>query len=179
MAVSNVTMYFIILTTGATLYVSGHRDIETARQAAEALRPLAGSGAYLLFTLGLLGTGMLGVPVLAGSAAYAVAEAMNWRGSLADRPRKAPKFYAILAIAMMLGLVLNFLKLDAVRMLFWSAVLNGALAPPLVVLVTLLSGDKKVMESRLSSPVLQTLGWVTAAIMGLATIVMIVLWLRT
>jgi len=179
MAVSNVTMYFIILTTGATLYVSGHRDIETARQAAEALRPLAGSGAYLLFTLGLLGTGMLGVPVLAGSAAYAVAEAMHWRGSPADRPRKAPNFYAILAIAMMLGLVLNFLKLDAVRMLFWSAVLNGALAPPLVVLVTLLSGDKKVMESRLSSPVLQTLGWVTAAIMGLATIVMIVLWLRT
>jgi NRAMP (natural resistance-associated macrophage protein)-like metal ion transporter len=178
MAFSNVTMYFIILTTGATLYVSGHRDIESARQAADALRPLAGDAAYALFALGLIGTGMLGVPVLAGSAAYAVAEAMHWRGSLDDRPRKAPKFYAVLAIAMILGLLLNFLKIDAVRMLFWSAVLNGALAPPLVALVTILSGDKKVMESRMSSPLLRILGWMTAVIMGIATIAMILMWLR-
>ena len=179
MAFSNVTMYFIILTTGATLYVSGQRDIETAQQAAEALRPLAGGFAYLLFAIGLLGTGMLGVPVLAGSAAYAVAEGMHWRGSLDDRPRRAPKFYAVLATAMALGLVLNYLKFNPVRMLFWSAVLNGALAPPLVALVTLLSSDKKVMESRLSSPLLQILGWLTAAIMSAATVVMIVMWFRS
>src|SRR5207253_8338101 len=96
MAFSNVVMYFIILTTGATLYASGQRDIETARQAAEALRPLAGNEAYLPFALGLIGTGMLGVPVLAGSAAYAVSESMHWRGSLSDRPTYAPKFYAVL-----------------------------------------------------------------------------------
>lgn len=178
MAFSNLVMYFIILTTGATLYVSGHRSIGTAREAAEALRPLAGDGAYILFALGLIGTGMLGVPVLAGSAAYAIAEAMHWRGSLSDRPRKAPKFYAVLAIAMAMGLLLNFLKIDAVRMLFWSAVLNGALAPPLVILVTLLSSDRKTMQSRKSSLVLQCLGWLTAIVMSLATIVMIVLWWR-
>jgi len=178
MAFSNVTMYFIILTTGATLYISGQRDIETARQAAEALRPLAGSAAYLLFTLGLIGTGMLGVPVLAGSAAYAVSESMHWRGSLSDRPTYAPKFYAVLATAMLMGLVLNYLHFNAVRMLFWSAVLNGALAPPLVALVTILTSDKKVMESRLSSPLLQVLGWLTTVIMGGATIMMVVMWLR-
>ena len=178
MAFSNLVMYFIILTTGATLYVSGHRNIGTAREAAEALRPLAGEGAYALFALGLIGTGMLGVPVLAGSAAYAISEAMHWRGSLSDQPRKAPKFYAVLAIALMLGLVLNFLKINAVRMLFWSAVLNGALAPPLVVLVTLLSSDRKTMESRISNPLLQVLGWLTAIVMSLATVVMIVLWLK-
>ena len=121
---------------------------------------------------------MLGVPVLAGSAAYAVAEGMHWRGSLNDPPRRAPKFYAVLATAMVMGLVLNYLKFNPVRMLFWSAVLNGALAPPLVALVTLLSSDKKVMQSRMSSPLLQILGWLTAAIMSAATIVMIVMWFR-
>src|SRR6185369_3582420 len=94
MVFAGIVMYFIILTTGATLHQQGHRDIETAREAAEALRPLAGSAAYLLFTVGLVGTGMLGIPALAGSAAYAVAEAMHWRGSLNDRPRVARKFYA-------------------------------------------------------------------------------------
>src|SRR5437588_4803432 len=179
MAFSNVTMYFIIRTTGATLYGSGQRDIETARQAAEALRPLAGSAAYLLFTLGLIGTGMLGVPVLAGSAAYAVSESMHWRGSLDDRPRRAPKFYAVLATAMARGLVLDFLKFNPLRVLAWFSALNASLAPPLVALVTLLSSDKKVMESRLSSPLLQILGWLTAAIMSAATVVMIVMWFRS
>ncbi len=178
MAFSNLVMYFIILATGATLYVSGQRDIETARQAAEALRPLAGPGAYWLFTLGLIGTGMLGVPVLAGSAAYAVSEAMHWRGSLEDRPRRSPKFYAVLAVAVLLGLVLNYLKLNAVRMLFWAAVLNGMLAPPLVVLVTLLSSDRSVMGARVNPLILTILGWMTAAVMLAATVMMFVTWGR-
>jgi NRAMP (natural resistance-associated macrophage protein)-like metal ion transporter len=176
MAFAGVVMYFIIVTTGATLYVSGHRDIETARQAAEALRPLAGPGAYWLFTLGLIGTGMLGVPVLAGSAAYAVSEAMHWRGSLEDRPRRSPKFYAVLAVAVLLGLVLNYLKLNAVRMLFWAAVLNGMLAPPLIILVTLLSSDRSVMGARVNPLVLTVLGWTTAAVMLAATVMMFVTW---
>ena len=132
---SNLVMYFIILTTAATLHAHGQTNIETAREAAEALRPLAGNGAYLLFTLGLIGTGMLAVPVLAGSAAYAVAEAREWRGTLEDRPRLSRKFYAVVAVSMVLGLILDFVGFNAVKMLFYSAVLNGVLAPPLVVLV--------------------------------------------
>lgn len=178
MAFAGVVMYFIIVTTGATLYATGQRDIETARQAAEALRPLAGNGAYWLFTLGLVGTGMLGVPVLAGSAAYSVAEAMHWRGSLEDRPRRAPKFYAVLAVAVLLGLILNYLKLNAVRMLFWAAVLNGMLAPPLIILVTLLSSDRAVMGERVNPFILTILGWLTAAVMLAATVMMFVTWGR-
>ena len=176
MAFAGVVMYFIILTTGATLYVSGQRDIETASQAAEALRPLAGNAAYLLFTMGLVGTGMLGVPVLAGSAAYAVAEAMHWRGSLNDRPRMARRFYAVLAAAVVLGLALDYLGLNAVKMLFWAAVVNGVLAPPLVAIVTLLTSDAKVMGERVTSPLLRWLGWATAAVMFGASATMIILW---
>ena len=174
MAFAGVVMYFIILTTGATLYQTGQRDIETARQAAEALKPLARNAAYLLFAIGLVGTGMLGIPALAGSAAYAVAEAMHWRGSLNDRPRVARKFYGVLAAAVALGLLLNFMKVNAVKMLFYAAVVNGVLAPPLIVLVTMLTSDKKVMGSRTNPPLLKWLGWLTALVMTAATIAMIV-----
>ena len=165
---SNLVMYFIILTTAATLHAHGHTHIATAREAAEALRPLAGNGAYLLFTLGLIGTGMLAVPVLAGSAAYAVAEARKWRGTLEDRPRLSRKFYAVVAVAMVLGLVSDFVGFNAVKMLFYAAVLNGVLAPPLVVLIVLLTSRPDVMGTRVSSRPLRYLGWATAAIMAAA-----------
>lgn len=162
---SNLVMYFIILTTAATLHAHGLTNIETARDAAEALRPMAGNGAYLLFTLGLIGTGMLAVPVLAGSAAYAVAEAQVWeRYSLVDRPRLAPRFYSVVAVSMLLGLVLNFVGFNAVKMLFYSAVLNGVLAPPLIALVVLLTCKPEVMGTRVSSLPLRYLGWATAVI---------------
>ena len=170
MFVSNLVMYFIILTTAATLHANGQTSINTASQAAEALKPLAGKGAYLLFTIGLIGTGMLGVPVLAGAAAYAVTEAMEWRGTLEDRPRLAKKFYSIVASAMVLGLVLNYAGIAAVKMLFWSAVLNGVLAPPLIVLVVLLTSSKKIMGDRANSPLLKWLGWATAVIMAVAAV---------
>ena len=169
---SNLVMYFIILTTAATLHAHGETNITSAQQAAEALKPLAGNWAYALFTLGIIGTGMLGVPVLAGSAAYAVAEARNWRGTLEDRPRLAKKFYAIVALAMVLGLVLDYVGIDAVKMLFWSAVLNGVLAPPLIVLVVLLTSSKKIMGTRTNSRVIKWLGWATAAIMTAAAVAM-------
>jgi len=169
---SNLVMYFIILTTAATLHAHGKTTIDTAQQAAEALKPLAGNGAYLLFTLGLIGTGMLGVPVLAGAAAYAVAEAGNWRGTLEDKPRLAKKFYAIVAAAMVLGLALDYAGFNAVKMLFWSAVLNGVLAPPLIVLVVLLTSNKKIMGERVNPPLLKWLGWATAVIMAVAAIAM-------
>lgn len=171
---SNLVMYFIILTTASTLHAHGKTDIQTAKDAAEALRPLAGNGAYLLFTLGLVGTGILAVPVLAGSAAYAVAEAQSWRGSLEDTPRLSPRFYAVIAVSMLLGLALDFVGFNAVKMLFYSAVLNGVLAPPLIVLVTLLTSNPKVMGERVSSPLLRFLGWATAAIMTAAAIGMFV-----
>ncbi len=168
MFASNFVMYFIILTTAATLHAHGVKEIATAKQAAEALRPLAGNGAYLLFTLGLIGTGMLGVPVLAGSCAYAISEAAAWRCSLERKPRGARKFYGVLAAAMVIGLAINYAGLDAVKMLFWSAVVNGVLAPPLILLVLLLTSDSEVMGDRVSSPFERTLGWVTFAVMGAA-----------
>ena len=173
MSFSNLAMYFIILTAAATLHAHGQTSIATARQAAEALRPLAGNGAYWLFTLGLIGTGMLGVPVLAGSCAYAVAEAGAWRGSLEQRPRLAPRFYIVIAVSMVVGLALNYMGIDAVAMLFWSAVLNGVLAPPLIALVILLTSNPKVMGKRTSSPLLRLLGWTTVAVMTCAAVAMI------
>jgi NRAMP (natural resistance-associated macrophage protein)-like metal ion transporter len=170
---SNLVMYFIILTTAATLHAHGETSIATAREAAEALRPLAGAGAYWLFAIGLIGTGMLGVPVLAGSCAYAVAEAEGWRGSLDDTPRLARRFYAVVAVAMLVGLILNYVGLDAVTMLFWSAVVNGVLAAPLIVLVVLLTSDHAVMGRRVNPPLLRWLGWATAVVMTAATVGMV------
>jgi NRAMP (natural resistance-associated macrophage protein)-like metal ion transporter len=171
---SNLVMYFIILTTAATLHAHGQTNIATARQAAEALRPLAGNAAYLLFSMGLIGTGILAVPVLAGSAAYAVSEAAGWRGTLEDRPQLSRKFYALIAIAMLLGLALDFVGFNAVKMLFYSAVLNGVLAPPLIVLVVLLTSNSKIMGIRVSSRPLRYIGWAAAGIMTAASIGMFV-----
>jgi NRAMP (natural resistance-associated macrophage protein)-like metal ion transporter len=171
---SNLVMYFIILTAAATLHAHGNTTISTAREAAEALRPLAGRGAYWLFSLGLIGAGMLGVPVLAGSCAYAIAEAADWVGSLDDHPPVAHGFYAVIAIAMALGLGLDFAGLNAVKMLFWSAVLNGALAPPLLILVVLLTSRADVMGEHRNGPLLRTLGWTCAVVMLVATVIMFV-----
>lgn len=168
MFASNFVMYFIILTTAATLHAHGIVKIETAKQAAEALRPLAGDAAYLLFTLGLIGTGMLGVPVLAGSCAYAISEAAAWRGSLEKKPHGAKKFYAVLAAAMMIGLAIDYTGLDAIRMLFWSAVVNGMLAPPLILLIVLLTSNPEIMGERVNSRDEKILGWFTFGIMTAA-----------
>jgi NRAMP (natural resistance-associated macrophage protein)-like metal ion transporter len=175
MFLSNLVMYFIILTTATTLNLHGDTHIETAKQAAEALRPLAGKGAYWLFTLGLIGTGMLAVPVLAGSCAYAIAEGAGWRSaSLNAKPQIARAFYAVIAISIVIGLVLDFAGLNAVKMLFWSAILNGLLAPPLVIMVVLLTSNRKVMDDRTNSRSMKILGWICAAVMSVAAIALIV-----
>jgi NRAMP (natural resistance-associated macrophage protein)-like metal ion transporter len=165
MFASNAIMYFIIMTTAATLHAHGKTDIATAEQAADALRPLAGAGAYWLFTLGLIGTGMLAVPVLAGSCAYAIAEAAAWRGSLDRRPRHARKFYIVLALAMALGIALNYAGLNAIKLLFTTAVINGVLAPPLILIVLLLTGDRTVMGGDVNSRPVAFLGWLTFVVM--------------
>jgi Mn2+/Fe2+ NRAMP family transporter len=169
---SNLIMYFIILTAAATLHSHGQTQISSARQAAEALRPLAGNGSYLLFSLGLIGTGMLGVPVLAGSCGYAVAEAAAWKGSLDRKPSGAKRFYAVMAVAMALGLSLNYARLAAVKMLFWAAVVNGLLAPPVVLLVVLLTNDRRVMGAQVNSAPLRILGWITFLVMLAAAVAM-------
>jgi NRAMP (natural resistance-associated macrophage protein)-like metal ion transporter len=174
MLLSNVVMYFLILTTGATLHAHGQNHVETAKQAAEALRPLAGQGAYWLFTIGIIGTGMLAVPVLAGSCAYAIAEGAKWKhASLNIKPRLAAKFYAVIAVSIVVGLAFDFAGFNAVKMLFWSAVLNGLLAPPLVIMVVLLTGDRKVMGKRVNSPGLKVLGWACAAVMCAAAVALL------
>jgi NRAMP (natural resistance-associated macrophage protein)-like metal ion transporter len=165
MFASNAIMYFIIMTTAATLHAHGKTSISTAQEAADALRPLAGAGAYWLFTLGLIGTGMLAVPVLAGSSAYAIAEASAWRGSLNRRPGRAKKFYLVLAVAMALGIALNYAGLNAIKLLFTTAVINGVLAPPLILIVLLLTGDRRVMGSAVTSRPVRVLGWIAFAVM--------------
>ena len=172
MLFSNLIMYFIVLTTAATINVHGGGRIETAQQAAQALRPLAGEGAFLLFTLGIVGTGFLSVPVLAGSTAFAIGEAAGWHSSLSATPRTAPQFYGVLGITMLAGLGLAYSGFNVIAMLFWSAVLNGVLAPPLIVIVVLLSSQERIMGRRVSSRWLRSLGWLTAIIMTLAAAVM-------
>jgi NRAMP (natural resistance-associated macrophage protein)-like metal ion transporter len=171
---SNLIMYFIILTTGATLHAHGVTHIETAQQAAMALSPLAGKGAYWLFTIGILGAGMLGIPALAGSSAFAISEAFAWGASLDRRPHLARKFYSVLAVSVALGMALDFAGINAVKLLFWSAVVNGLLAPPLIVLLVLLTSDRDVMGEHVNPRILKWLGWLTAIVMTVAAIAMFV-----
>ena len=138
------------------------------------MKPLAGAGAYWLFTLGLIGTGMLGLPVLAGSCAYAIGEAAAWKASLAQKLAGARKFYSVLAVSVLLGVGLDFVGLNAVRMLFWSAVVNGVLAPPLIVLVVLLTNDETVVGQQRNPRMLTWMGWFTAAVMSIAAVAMFV-----
>ena len=171
---SNLIAFFIMLTTGATLFAAGRRDIQTAQDAAAALRPLAGPAASLLFALGLIGTGMLGVPVLAGSSAYAVAEAMGWPGGMNERPRHAAKFYGVLAAGTALAMLLIHLGVSGFRLLFWAAVLNGVLAPPLIVLLLVACNDRRVMGSHANGWLLNVLGGLTAAVMSAAAVIALV-----
>jgi len=167
---SNVVMYFIILATAATLYRTGLHDIQTAKQAAEALRPLAGDAAYLLFGLGLIGTGRLAVPVLAGSASFAVAEIFKWRAGLDLKPRPAWRFYLVLAGAIVCGMVLDVFETNPIRILFLSAVLNGLLAPPLMLLVMLVGNNRKIMGEDVNGFWLNLVGWLATAVMAAAAV---------
>jgi len=167
---SNVVMYFIILATAATLYRTGLHDIQTAKQAAEALRPLAGDAAYLLFGLGLIGTGLLAVPVLAGSASFAVAEIFKWRAGLDLKPRPAWRFYLVLAGAIVCGMVLDVFETNPIRILFLSAVLNGLLAPPLMLLVMLVGNNRKIMGEDVNGFWLNLVGWLATAVMAAAAV---------
>jgi Mn2+/Fe2+ NRAMP family transporter len=165
MAFSNAVALFIILTTAATLHLAGITEIQTSAQAAKALEPLAGRFAFGLFAVGIIGTGLLAVPVLAGSAAYGVAEAFKWRASLEKRPREAQHFYGVLAVATLLGLGLNFVGLNPIRALFWSAVINGVTSVPLMVVTMRMAVNRKVMGEFTLPPYLRVGGWIATAVM--------------
>jgi Mn2+/Fe2+ NRAMP family transporter len=174
MAFSNLIAYFIILTVAATLHAKGKTDIGTAAQAAEALRPIAGPFASLLFSLGVVGTGLLAVPVLGGSAAYAVGEALGWPVGLERKAHEAKAYYAVLALASLIGLGLIFTGINPIRALVWSAMINGITAAPVMCIMMLLASNRKVM-GKLTLPVyLKVLGWSGAAVMALAAIGMFV-----
>jgi Mn2+/Fe2+ NRAMP family transporter len=170
MGFSNVVSLFIILTTAATLHAAGITNIQTSAQAAKALEPLAGRFAFALFTVGIVGTGLLAVPVLAGSAAYGVAEAFKWRASLENRPSEARQFYGVLAVATLVGLALNFVGMNPIRALFWSAVINGVVSVPLMVVTLLMAVNPRVMGKFTLPLRLRVLGWIATVAMLVASI---------
>jgi NRAMP (natural resistance-associated macrophage protein)-like metal ion transporter len=175
MGYSNLIAIFIIIATATTLHASGQTDITSAAQAAEALRPIAGVATFALFAAGIIGTGMLAVPVLAGSAAYALSEAFGWHEGLDRRLRDARAFYATIAIATLAGMVLNFIGIDPIKALYWSAVLNGVLAAPLMV-VMLVIGSNAVIMGRLVLPGwLVIIGWLATVVMAVASMAFFVL----
>jgi NRAMP (natural resistance-associated macrophage protein)-like metal ion transporter len=176
MLASNVVMYFIILSTGATLFKAGKTQIQSATDAAEALRPLAGRGAETLLAIGLIGAGFLAVPILTGSSAYAIAESFGWEHGLDKRPKQAKAFYALIAISTLLGALLNFTGINPVKALFWTAVINGFLAPPLLVLILIVANNRKIMGKRVNSTPLNLVGWLTAAVMAVAAVALIATW---
>ena len=174
MAFSNVVMYFIILATAATLFKAGQTQIQSAADAAAALQPLAGDAAKVLLALGLVGAGFLAVPVLTGSAAYAVSEAFGWEYGLNKRPTRAKQFYGVIIVATLVGLAINFVGIDPIKALFWSAVINGLLAPPLMVLIMLVANHQGIMGKRRNGRWMNVLGWAATLVMFAAAICLVV-----
>ncbi|MGA9273096.1 MAG: divalent metal cation transporter [Candidatus Cybelea sp.] len=170
MIFSNVVAFFIIVTTAATLGAHGRHNIATAQQAAEALRPLAGRFAELLFTLGMVGTGILAVPVMAGSSAYVAAQTFRFREGLNESPERAPKFYGVIAAGIIIGIAMDLLRVDAIKALFWAAVLNGVAAVPLLAVIVWLASRSSIMGKWKSSLLARAWGWGTVALMGAATL---------
>lgn len=177
MFLSNLVMFFIIITCAATLYSSGITNIATAADAAAALKPLAGNAAYLLFAVGIIGTGLLAVPVLAGSASYAISESFGWHEGLYRKFKQAQAFYGVIIISMIIGIVLNFVGIDPIRALIYSAVANGLVAPVVLILIVQMSGNTKIMGEHANKPITKFFGWFITAIMvitGIATIIALI-----
>lgn len=172
----NVVFYFAILASASTLYATGHTNIRSATDAAQALRPLAGDLATVLFAIGLIGAGLLAVPVLTGSAAFAVAETFGWRSGLDEKPRHAKKFYAVIVVSTLVGIGIDFIGINPISALYWTAVINGVIAPPLLIIVMLVSNNRKVMGPRVNGLGTNIVGWLAASIMFAAAIGMFLTW---
>jgi NRAMP (natural resistance-associated macrophage protein)-like metal ion transporter len=172
----NIVFYFVILASAATLHASGKTDIQSATDAAQALKPVAGSAATLLFAVGIIGAGLLAVPVLTGSCAYAVAETFGWTCSLDAKPRDARQFYIIIALSTLVGMLIDFLGINPMSALFWTAVINGVISPPLLVIIMFVSNNRKVMGQRVNNRVTNIMGWLATAVMFAAAIGMVLTW---
>ena len=176
MAFSNLVSLAILVTTAATLHAHGVTDVATSAQAAEALRPIAGDFAFLVFALGVVGTGLLAVPVLAGSAAYAVGEALEWNTGLARRPRDARAFYGMIVFATGIGVIINFVGFNPIKALFWAAVLNGVIAVPLMAVTMVMSMTKRVMGEFVLPKPLAVMGWLATLVMAVIVVAMFLTW---
>lgn len=177
MTFSNLILYFIILSTGATLHAAGRTEIETAAQAAQALTPLAGAGAGLLFAAGIVGVGFLAVPVMTTGAAYDLVQGLGRPGSLHARPAEAPLFYGTIVAVTLLAVLLNFLGFNPMKALVWSGIVQGFSVPPLLVLILLMTNDRRLMGARVNGRGTNILGWTTAAVTGAATLALVASWL--
>ncbi len=170
MAFSSLVMWSIVSTTASTLFPQGITTIDSAPKAAEALKPVTGNAAYVVFGAGIIGTGLLAVPILAGSAAYAVAEAFRFREGLYLHLRQAPGFYGVIAFSTLIGYAINQIGMNPIRALYYTAVLNGIAAPPLLFMIMLISNDRQIMQSKVNGPVSQALGWLTTGAMTIAAV---------
>jgi Mn2+/Fe2+ NRAMP family transporter len=168
MLLSNVVMFFIIAACGAILFPQGITHIQSAAQAAEALRPFAGEATYFLFALGIIGTGLLAIPVLAGSSSYAVSESLKWREGLYRKLKQAHAFYGVILLSVIIGLGINFLGIDPIKALIYSAILNGIVAPLVLALIVLISSDKHIMGEWVNKPSISRVGWAITGIMTVA-----------
>jgi len=172
MGFSNLVAFTIMLTFAVTLHLHGVTGIASSAQAAEALRPIAGEFAFLLFSLGIIGTGMLAIPVLAGSAAYAMAGTFEWKNSLEDKPAVAPRFYSIIVLATLLGIALIYAPIDPIKALYWSAVMNGVVSVPIMAVMMLMAARRDIMGTLTISRRLKMLGWSCTGVMGIAVVAM-------
>lgn len=174
MGVSNIIAFFMIVSTAATLHTHGITDIQTIAQAAAALKPIAGAGAFILFALGIIGTGLLALPVLAGSAAYAIASLFHWRRGFDRKLQRAPYFYGVTAGALLIGVILAIIKIDPMKALFWSAVVNAVIATPIMIAIMILASSQKTMGKFAIGIRLKILGWLATAAMAIASLAMFV-----
>ena len=178
MLFASLVFYFVILASAATLHATGKTKIETAVEAAQALRPLSSGVASILFAVGLIGSGVLAVPVHTSSSAYALCETFKWKSGLSEKLRGAARFYAIIAVSTLVGVIVNFLKIPPVTALFWAAVINGILAPPLLVIIMLVSNNREVMGARVNGLLTNFIGWATVAVMAAASLGIFLTWGR-
>ena len=176
MLLSNAVMYFIILATAATLFKAGQTNIQSATEAAQALKPLAGRGASALLAVGLIGSGLLAVPVLTGSSAYAVTGALGGRYGFNQKPGRAKLFYGVIIVSTLVGVLLNFIGINPIRALFLAAIINGFLAPPLLVVIMLVASNKQIMGERVNSRWSNLLGWTTTVVMFVAAVALVLTW---
>ncbi|MGO9816512.1 MAG: NRAMP family divalent metal transporter [Acidocella sp.] len=176
MGFSNLISWFIIVTTAATLHAHGLTNINTSAEAAEALRPIAGTFTFVIFAAGIIGIGLLAVPVLAGSAAYALGEALGWPTGLARLPRDAKAFYGTIVVGTLIGILINYVDLDPIKALFWCAVINGVVAVPLMVMIMIMSMRKQVMGAFTLPRPLWAMGWLCTGVMAVAVVIMFATW---